>query len=57
MTKVKKCINEDGLDYYVPVEEEADWECLICGEEVADGELCKCLRDYKEENKLVTTQK
>ncbi len=57
MTKVKKCINEDGLDYYVPVEEEADWECLICGEEVADGELCKCLRDYKEENKLVTTIK
>jgi len=24
------------------------WECLICGEEVNDNEMCKCLRDYKE---------
>ena len=28
------------------------WKCLICNEEINDGEMCKCMRDYKkgEEN-------
>ncbi len=27
--------------------DEKQWECLICGEEVNDNEMCKCMRDAK----------
>ena len=25
----------------------ADWKCLICGEDIEEGKMCKCMRDSK----------
>ena len=32
-----------------PVENNTDWHCLICGEDIEEGKMCKCMRDYKNE--------